>query len=135
MFDLIGREFDGSLYGSFQYTGEKMRAINLGSYNYLGFAENAGKCIDDTIEAVHKYGISTAGRRMETGSSEHIAPEHDFLSSSATANFVPISGSMDLHRKLELRMADFLGKEDAIIFNMGYATNSTSISALIGKVR
>jgi serine palmitoyltransferase len=42
---------------------------------------------------------------------------------------------MDLHRKLELRMADFLGKEDAIIFNMGYATNSTSISALIGKVR
>lgn len=41
---------------------------------------------------------------------------------------------MDLHRKLELRMADFLGKEDAIIFNMGYATNSTSISALIGKV-
>jgi serine palmitoyltransferase len=108
MFDLIGREFDGSLYGSFQYTGEKMRAINLGSYNYLGFAENAGKCIDDTIEAVHTYGISTAGRRMETG-------------------------SMDLHRKLELRMADFLGKEDAIIFNMGYATNSTSISALIGK--
>jgi serine palmitoyltransferase len=108
MFDLIGREFDGSLYGSFQYTGEKMRAINLGSYNYLGFAENAGKCIDDTIDAVHKYGISTAGRRMETG-------------------------SMDLHRKLELRMADFLGKEDAIIFNMGYATNSTSISALIGK--
>jgi hypothetical protein len=67
MFDLIGREFDGSLYGSFQYTGEKMRAINLGSYNYLGFAENAGKCIDDTIEAVNKYGISTAGRRMETG--------------------------------------------------------------------
>jgi len=40
---------------------------------------------------------------------------------------------MDLHRKLELRMADFLGKEDAIVFNMGYATNSTSISALIGK--
>jgi serine palmitoyltransferase len=57
-----------------------MRAINLGSYNYLGFAENAGKCIDDTIEAVHKYGISTAGRRMETGSSVHIAPEHDFIS-------------------------------------------------------
>jgi 7-keto-8-aminopelargonate synthetase-like enzyme len=41
---------------------------------------------------------------------------------------------MDLHRKLELRMADFLGKEDAIVFNMGYATNSTSISSLIGKV-
>lgn len=108
VFDLIGREFDGSLYGSFKYTGEKMRAINLGSYNYLGFAENAGKCIDDTIEAVHKYGISTCGRRMETG-------------------------SMDLHRRLEKRMAEFVGKEDAIVFNMGYATNSTSIAALIGK--
>jgi serine palmitoyltransferase len=108
MFDLMGREFDGSLYGSFQYTGEKTRAINLGSYNYLGFAENAGKCIDDTIHAVNKYGISTAGRRME-------------------------AGDMDLHRALEKRVADFLDKEDAVIFNMGYATNSTSINALIGK--
>jgi 7-keto-8-aminopelargonate synthetase-like enzyme len=41
---------------------------------------------------------------------------------------------MDLHRALEKRVADFLDKEDAVIFNMGYATNSTSINALIGKV-
>jgi serine palmitoyltransferase len=108
VFDLIGREFDGSLYGSYNYTGERMRAINLGSYNYLGFAENADGCINKTIEAVSMYGISAGGRRVE-------------------------AGNMDLHRKLEQRMAEFLGKEDAVIFNMGYATNSTSIAALIGK--
>jgi serine palmitoyltransferase len=38
-----------------------------------------------------------------------------------------------LHAQLEKKVAQFVGKEDAIIFDMGYATNSTSIPSLIGK--
>jgi serine palmitoyltransferase len=107
-FDLLGREWDGTLFGKFEYTGKKIPSLNLGSYNYLGFAENAGHCIEHVIEAVKKYGVGTGGSRMDVG-------------------------TVDLHRELERRVADFIGHEDALIFDMGYATNSTSIPALIGK--
>jgi serine palmitoyltransferase len=103
----MGRIFDYNVYGHFTYTGEKVPAINLGSYNYLGFAENAGKCIDHVIDAVHTYGIGPAGRKTEVG-------------------------NMDIHSDLERRVANFVGKEDAIVFSMGYATNSTSLPALAG---
>jgi len=38
-----------------------------------------------------------------------------------------------LHRRLERTVAEFVGKPDAIVFNMGYGTNSTAIPALMGK--
>lgn len=41
---------------------------------------------------------------------------------------------MSLHKELERRVAQFVGKEDAIVFGMGYATNSTSLPALAGPV-
>lgn len=42
---------------------------------------------------------------------------------------------MSLHKELERRVAQFVGKEDAVVFAMGYATNSTSLPALAGPVR
>jgi serine palmitoyltransferase len=108
VFDLMGRDFDYSLYGAFKYTGEKIKSLNLGSYNYLGFAENAGLTIDQTIEAVKKYGVGPCGVSAEVG-------------------------TMDLHKKLEQRFAEFIGKEDSIVFGMGYATNSTNIPAIVGR--
>jgi hypothetical protein len=41
---------------------------------------------------------------------------------------------MDLHKVLEERVANFVGKEDAVVFAMGYATNSCSLPALAGPV-
>lgn len=67
VFQLMGRIFDYSIYGTFTYTGEKVPGINLGSYNYLGFAENAGTCIDHVIDAVNAYGVGPAGRKIEVG--------------------------------------------------------------------
>ena len=32
-------------------------------------------------------------------------------------------------------MARFIGKEDAIVFGMGFATNSTNLPVLVDKVR
>ena len=38
-----------------------------------------------------------------------------------------------MHKELEKMVAEFLGKEDAITFGMGFATNSVGIPALVGK--
>jgi len=39
-----------------------------------------------------------------------------------------------LHVELEKLVARFVGKEDAMVFGMGFGTNSTGLPALIGKV-
>jgi len=89
-------------------TGKKLRCLNLASYNYLGFADNKGPHLEEVIKSVHKYGISTTSPRMGLGCT-------------------------DLLKTLEREIAKFVGKEDAMIFGMGYGTNSTTISALVGK--
>ena len=40
-----------------------------------------------------------------------------------------------MHVELEKCVANFLGKEAAIVFGMGYATNSAILPVLMGKVR
>lgn len=44
-------------------------------------------------------------------------------------------GTLPVHHQLETLVADFVGKEAALTFGMGYATNSATIPALVGKVR
>ena len=39
--------------------------INLGSYNYLGFAENCGPITEEVIETSRKYGLATCSSRQE----------------------------------------------------------------------
>ena len=43
------------------------------------------------------------------------------------------TGTNLLHRQLEEDIAEFVGKESAFVFNMGYGTNSTVIPTLMGK--
>eukprot|EP00597_Dinobryon_sp_UTEXLB2267_P003994 CAMPEP_0170076094 /NCGR_PEP_ID=MMETSP0019_2-20121128/13120_1 /TAXON_ID=98059 /ORGANISM="Dinobryon sp., Strain UTEXLB2267" /LENGTH=345 /DNA_ID=CAMNT_0010287497 /DNA_START=458 /DNA_END=1495 /DNA_ORIENTATION=- len=42
-------------------------------------------------------------------------------------------GSIDIHDKLEKLVAEFVGKEAAIVFTMGYGTNATTIPILMGQ--
>ncbi|CAF0843593.1 unnamed protein product [Adineta ricciae] len=93
---------------SFNFTGNKITTINLGSYNYLGFANNNGPIADNVIESIKENGLATA---------------------SSTQEF----GNLKQHRKLESLVAQFLGTEDAIAFGMGFATNALNISSLCGK--
>lgn len=44
-----------------------------------------------------------------------------------------ILGKTTLHRDLEKLTARFLGVEDAIIFGMGFATNTLNIASLISS--
>ena len=51
------------------------------------------------------------------------------------AHLTPCLGTTPLHTDLEKLVAEFVGKEDAITFGMGFATNSGNIPNLMGKVR
>jgi len=96
------------MFDTFSFTNTTRHCLNLGSYNYLGFAETSGRCNDSAIEALKKFGSSTCSARLNYGTTES-------------------------HKELERLVCRFVGKEAAITFGMGYGTNSTSLSALIGK--
>lgn len=93
----------------YRLTGKCSEQINFASYNYLGFAQNTGPCADEVEYAVNECGITSASSRSE-------------------------AGTMDIHEKMERVVADFVGKEAAMIVSMGFATNSTTIPALVSKV-
>ncbi|XP_076659269.1 serine palmitoyltransferase long chain base subunit [Halictus rubicundus] len=96
-------------YGwSFQFTGTTTKCINLGSYNYLGFAESTGKCADQSIETLKEFGYASCSGRLELG-------------------------NMPIHDELEQLTARFLGVEDAIVFGMGFATNALNLPSLLSK--
>lgn len=95
-------------YGwSFEFTGQEIKCMNLGSYNYLGFAEAEGQCADEVEEVIKAQGLALCSARSELGTST-------------------------LHQELEQLTAEFLHVEDAIVFGMGFATNALNIPCLIG---
>ncbi|XP_054714181.1 serine palmitoyltransferase 2-like [Uloborus diversus] len=93
---------------TFELKDSYTECINMGSYNYLGFAQNEGKCTDAVRDIIYKYGVGVCSTRHELG-------------------------NLDIHNELESLTAEFLGVEDSIIVGMGFATNSTSIPTLISK--
>ena len=42
-------------------------------------------------------------------------------------------GTLDIHHELEAVVARFVGKPAAMVFGMGFATNSSNIPTLVGK--
>lgn len=90
-----------------KYNGKTHPVINLCSYNYLGLA-NHPEVIEAAHEALRTHGLGACG--------------------SPT-----LSGMTDLHRQLEKEMADFLGYEDAMLFNSGFGGALGTISGLLRK--
>ncbi|KAG8078975.1 hypothetical protein GUJ93_ZPchr0007g3068 [Zizania palustris] len=89
-------------------TARTSKCLNLGSYNYLGFAAADEFCTPQVIQSLKRYSASTCSARVDGGNTK-------------------------LHVELEEMVARFVGKPAAILFGMGYATNSAIIPALIGK--
>lgn len=55
-------------FNDFRHTGRVVKdVINMGSYNYLGFAENTGVCADAAVETTQKYGAGVGSTRCEIG--------------------------------------------------------------------
>ncbi|XP_025411695.1 serine palmitoyltransferase 2 [Sipha flava] len=93
---------------SFKLLDTKSTFLNLGSYNYLGFAQSDGPIADDTINIIKKYGWAIGSPRQELGTNH-------------------------LHFELEKLTAEFLGVDDAIVFGMGFATNALNLPAIINS--
>ena len=90
-----------------EYEGRPHPVINLCSYNYLGLA-NHPEVLAAASEALAKYGLGACGSPM-------------------------LSGMTDLHRKLERALADFLGREDAMLFNSGFGGALGTLAGLLRK--
>lgn len=79
--------------------------INFGSYDYLGL--NGDPRVQQAAkDAVDRYGISASASRV-------------------------VAGERDIHRRLEKRIAEVIGVEDAVVFVSGHATNVAAIGTLL----
>jgi 8-amino-7-oxononanoate synthase len=82
------------------------RVIMIGSNNYLGLTTHPAVRAA-AIEGVERYGTSCTGSRF-------------------------LNGTLRLHLELEERLANFVGKEAALVFSTGMQVNLGAISALVG---
>ena len=81
--------------------------IMVGSNNYLGLT-NHPKVKEAALDAIKKYGSGCAGSRF-------------------------LNGTLDIHVRLEEKLARFIRKEAALVFSTGFQVNLGVISALAGK--
>jgi serine palmitoyltransferase len=51
----------------YRLTGKETECLNLGSYNYLGFAQSSGPCAEDSGEAIKSHGCGICSPRQELG--------------------------------------------------------------------
>ncbi len=83
------------------------RKIMVGSNNYLGLTHHP-RVMEAAADALRRYGSGCTGSRF-------------------------LNGTLDLHEKLEDRLAAFLNKEAAVVFSTGFQSNLGAISTLVGR--
>ncbi|MDR0995579.1 MAG: aminotransferase class I/II-fold pyridoxal phosphate-dependent enzyme, partial [Tannerella sp.] len=83
------------------------KVLMFGSNAYTGLT-NHPKVREAAIAATRKYGTGCAGSRF-------------------------LNGTLDIHVELEKRLADFVGKEEAIIYSTGFQVNLGVVSCLTGR--
>jgi 8-amino-7-oxononanoate synthase len=88
-----------------EYEGQ--RKIMCGSNNYLGLTTHP-EVRSAALEAIERYGTSCTGSRF-------------------------LNGTLDLHEQLERELAEWVGKESALVFSTGMQVNLGTISALVCK--
>jgi 8-amino-7-oxononanoate synthase len=77
----------------------------VGSNNYLGLIDHP-KVVQAAKDAIERYGVATCGSRF-------------------------LNGTLDIHVKLEERLAKFMQRESALTFSTGFQTNQGIISTLV----
>ncbi|RMF29709.1 MAG: pyridoxal phosphate-dependent aminotransferase family protein [Bacteroidetes bacterium] len=83
------------------------RVMMFGSNSYLGLT-NHPRLKEAAKKAIDKYGSGCAGSRF-------------------------LNGTLDLHIELEQKLAEFVGKEEAIVFSTGMQVNLGVLSSLLGR--
>ena len=83
------------------------KVLMFGSNSYMGLTYDK-RIVDAAIAAIKKYGTGCAGSRF-------------------------LNGTLDLHVKLEHELAEFVGKDEALVYSTGFTVNSGVVSALTGR--
>jgi len=83
------------------------RKVMIGSNNYMGLTHHP-RVLEAARQALETYGSGNTGSRF-------------------------LNGNLDIHDLLEEELADFTGKESALVFSTGYQTNLGAISALVAR--
>jgi len=83
------------------------RLIMCGSNNYLGLTTHS-KVREAAEQAIRHFGTSCTGSRF-------------------------LNGTLELHEQLERELAEWVGKEAALVFSTGMQTNLGAISSLVLK--
>ncbi|HEX6302750.1 MAG TPA: aminotransferase class I/II-fold pyridoxal phosphate-dependent enzyme [Anaerolineales bacterium] len=83
------------------------RLIMCGSNNYLGLTTHP-KVRQAAKDAVDRFGTSCTGSRF-------------------------LNGTLEMHEQLERELAEWVGKESALVFSTGMQVNLGTISALVGR--
>ncbi|TBO40727.1 serine palmitoyltransferase [Pedobacter kyonggii] len=83
------------------------KVLMFGSNSYLGLT-NHPKIKEAAKAAIDKYGTGCAGSRF-------------------------LNGSLDIHLELENRLAEYVGKEAAVLFSTGFQVNLGVISCLLDR--
>ncbi|MGZ3788290.1 MAG: serine palmitoyltransferase [Bacteriovorax sp.] len=82
------------------------KQIMIGSNNYLGLTHHP-HVKEAAIKAVEKYGTGCTGSRF-------------------------LNGNLNIHEELDVKLAEYLGHESAIVFSTGMQANLGALSALCG---
>ena len=83
------------------------KVLMFGSNCYSGLV-NDPRIKEAAIEATRKYGTGCAGSPF-------------------------LNGTLDLHKELEARIAEYIGKEDVMIYSTGFGVNLGVVSCLTGR--
>ena len=86
---------------------EGRRIIMCGSNNYLGLTTHP-RVRQASIDAINRYGTSCTGSRF-------------------------LNGNLRLHEQLEKEVADWVGKDAALVYSTGMQVNLGTISSIVGK--
>ncbi|MDO9181755.1 MAG: pyridoxal phosphate-dependent aminotransferase family protein [Bacteriovorax sp.] len=82
------------------------KQIMIGSNNYLGLTHHP-YVKEAAIKAIEKYGTGCTGSRF-------------------------LNGNLNIHEELDVKLAEYLGHESAIVFSTGMQANLGALSALCG---
>ena len=107
---------DAGMYQMFREIGspqdpvvtiDGQKVIMLGSNNYLGLTSHP-KVKEAAIAATRRYGTGCAGSRI-------------------------LNGTLDVHVRLEERLANFMNRKAALVFSTGYGVNVGVLSCLLDR--
>lgn len=86
---------------------DAQEVVMLASNNYLGLASDP-RITDAAIHGIREYGYGVASVRF-------------------------ICGTQTIHRRLEEKLAEFLGTQDSILFSSCYAANEAFFAAIVNE--